>query len=85
MTVTLDDLMAELPAEQQEHIKKRVADLPYDGKAVKVLMKTGKLRDGVVKTYAYTGNITKLHYWLVNVKGLKKTQVVREDKIQTAS
>jgi hypothetical protein len=55
------------------------------GTAVKVPDKKGKLRDGVIKSYGYRGNITQRHYWIVEVKGLKKAKMFNEDEIQTAS
>jgi hypothetical protein len=55
------------------------------GMAVKVADNQGKLRDGVIKFYAYRGNISGKHYWMVTVKGLKKAKMFSEDEIQTAS
>ncbi len=85
MAIGFDAFLSTLPPEVVAEAKAQTARTPVPGKVVKVLMKTGKMRMGEVVEYAeFIGNISKLHYWYVDVKGLKKTQIVREDKIFAA-
>lgn len=84
MGITLDDFLATLPSEQQAEVQKITDRLLVPGKAVKVTDAKGKVRDGTILAYGYKGNVTGLHYWLAQVKGLKKAKLFSEDKI-TAS
>ncbi len=52
-----------------------------NGQAVTIVDFSGKRRTGSILSYAYKGNVTNLHYWLVQVKGLKKPKLYNETQL----